>query len=143
MLSRVEEIALARGVQKKITLSGEKIGVIVVDSFPALGTLAALRFLEWLQENPEGVISLPTGKSPQYFIREVTRFIAGWREKSIQRELAEGGVDYNCQPDQRGLHFVQIDEFYPISPEQHNSFYYYVNRYYLKGFDLDPAKALL
>lgn len=143
MLSLVEEIALARGAQKKLTLSGEKIGVIVVESFPALGTLAALRFLEWLQENPEGVVSLPTGKSPQYFIREVTRFIDGWREKSIQRELAEGGVGHNCQPDLRGLHFVQIDEFYPINPGQHNSYYCYVNRYYLKGFGLDPAKAML
>lgn len=143
MVSRVEKIALARGAQKKLTLNGEKIGVIVVDSFPALGTLAALRFLEWLQENSEGVVSLPTGKSPQYFIREVTRFVAGWREKSIQRELAEGGVDHNCQPDLRGLHFVQIDEFYPINPKQHNSFYYFVNKYYLKGFGLNPAKALL
>ena len=31
------------------------------------------------------------------------------------------------------LRFVQIDEFYPISPQQHNSFHYYVNEYYIKG----------
>ncbi|CAJ1337233.1 unnamed protein product [Effrenium voratum] len=41
------------------------------------------------------------------------------------------------------LRFVQIDEFYPISPQQHNSFHYYVNEYYIKGFGLDPARALL
>ncbi|MGD0343180.1 MAG: hypothetical protein ABSA76_15880, partial [Bacteroidales bacterium] len=34
-------------------------------------------------------------------------------------------------------------EFYPINPKQHNSFYDYVYNYYIKGFDLDPAKALL
>ncbi len=42
-----------------------------------------------------------------------------------------------------GLHFVQIDEFYPISPKQHNSFYNYVNNYYIKDLGLDPDKALL
>jgi len=38
---------------------------------------------------------------------------------------------------------VQIDEFYPIDPRQHNSFFDYVSKYYLAGFDLDPSKALL
>jgi len=41
------------------------------------------------------------------------------------------------------LHFVQIDEFYPISPKQHNSFFNYVNKYYIEGFGLDKSKALL
>ena len=35
-----------------------------------------------------------------------------------------------------------MDEFYPISPKQHNSFYNYVNENYIKGFDLDPNRAL-
>jgi glucosamine-6-phosphate deaminase len=38
---------------------------------------------------------------------------------------------------------VQIDEFYPIHSNQQNSFFHYVNEYYIKGFGLDPAKALL
>ena len=42
---------------------------ITVDNFPKLGLLTALRFLEWVLENPEGVISLPTGKTPEYFIK--------------------------------------------------------------------------
>ncbi|HQU73511.1 MAG TPA: hypothetical protein PLG66_14505, partial [Calditrichia bacterium] len=49
----------------------EKTGIIQVDNFPQLGKLAALRFLEWAQNNPGGVISLPTGKTPEHFIREV------------------------------------------------------------------------
>ena len=44
------------------------IPYIVVDNFPLLGFLTAFRFLEWISENPEGVISLPTGKTPEYFI---------------------------------------------------------------------------
>jgi glucosamine-6-phosphate deaminase len=47
------------------------------------------------------------------------------------------------KPSLKDLHFVQIDEFYPINPKQHNSFFDYVINFYLKAFDLDPAKALL
>ncbi len=43
----------------------EKIKVLEVPNFPALGKMVSLRFLEWLQINPEGVISLPTGKTPR------------------------------------------------------------------------------
>jgi glucosamine-6-phosphate deaminase len=43
----------------------------------------------------------------------------------------------------RSLHFVQIDEFYPIQPSQKNSFYHYVNKFYIHAMGLDPRKALL
>ncbi|HGJ64183.1 TPA: glucosamine-6-phosphate isomerase, partial [bacterium] len=36
----------------------------------------------------------------------------------------------------------QIDEFYPINPAQHNSFYNYVMKYYVQGFGLDPSRGL-
>jgi len=42
---------------------------IMVDNFPQLGLFTALRFIEWIAENPEGVISLPTGKTPEHFIK--------------------------------------------------------------------------
>ncbi len=45
-----------------------KIPYIIVDNFPVLGFLTSLRFLEWVSKNPEGVISLPTGKTPEYFM---------------------------------------------------------------------------
>ncbi len=121
----------------------EKLGVIVVDSFPALGTLAALRFIEWVQHNPDGVIALPTGKTPEYFIKEVDRFLKGWSRKPVQRELEAGGIDPGVACAMRGLRFVQIDEFYPIDPAHHNSFHYYVSRYYIDGFGLDRRNALL
>ena len=38
---------------------------------------------------------------------------------------------------------MQIDEFYPISSSQKNSFFHYVNKFYIDGFGLDPKKALL
>src|SRR5678816_4600070 len=141
--SRVEERALAVAGRDLIYPPREKIGAIVVDSFPALGTLAAMRFIEWVQREPEGVVSLPTGKTPEYFIREVRRLLSGWNKKTVQRELADGRVDPAIACDVRGLHFVQIDDFYPIDPRHENSFYHYVNRYYITGFGLDPDRALL
>ena len=101
MASRVEEHALTLARRELIYPPREKIGVIVVDSFPALGTLAALRFIEWAQHNPEGVIALPTGKTPEFFIRELNRFLAGWKKKPIQRELEERGVDPAVPCDRR------------------------------------------
>lgn len=139
--SRVEEKALAG--KALIHAPTEKLGVVVVDSFPALGTLAALRFIEWVQQNPEGVVALPTGKTPEFFIKEVRRFVSGWKKKAIQSELAEWGIDPSVACSLKKLHFVQIDEFYPINPSHHNSFFYYVNHYYLEAFGLDPARALL
>ena len=43
----------------------------------------------------------------------------------------------------KSLYFVQIDEFYPIDSDQKNSFFSYVNHFYVDGFGLDPQKALL
>lgn len=141
--SNVEMIFLEKSGDRLKYTPQEKIGVVVVDSFPELGTLSALRFLEWVQKNPGGVISLPTGKTPEFFIRETHRYLENWEEKTVQHELEEKGLDTSRKPDIKSLHFVQIDEFYPINPLQHNSFYYYVNKYYISGFGLDPKKSLL
>jgi len=121
----------------------EKMPAIVVPHFPLLGKLTAMRFLEWVQNNPGGVISLPTGKTPEYFIKWVTRLLKGLQKPAIQRELERVGINPLKKPDMKSLHFVQIDEFYPINSAQANSFSYYVKQYYLKGFSLDARKAML
>lgn len=120
----------------------ERINAVVVENFPALGKAAAFRFLEWAQQNPQGVCSLPTGKTPEYFIKYVKKILAEWSAPSMQKEVALYGLQPQ-KPELYGLTFVQIDEFYPVSPAQHNSFCHYVNEYYIKGFGLDPEKALL
>jgi len=142
-LSRVEAIALSQTPYDLIYTPTEKIPVIIVDNFPKLGKLNALRFLEWVQENKGGVISLPTGKTPEHFIKWVQYYLQNWTKKEVISDLEKSGIDPAIKPDMKSLHFVQIDEFYPMSPLQHNSFYYYVNKFYLKGFGLDPAKAML
>lgn len=119
------------------------IPYIVTESVPRMGLMMALRFIEWVAQNPNGVISLPTGKTPQYFIQYTHEILDNWDTPRIQEVLKKYGLGSVTNPQLSGLQFVQMDEFYPIAPSQHNSFYNYVNEIYIKGFGLDPAKALL
>ncbi|HQI49957.1 MAG TPA: 6-phosphogluconolactonase, partial [bacterium] len=141
--SRVEAIAVERSGRKFIYGPQEKIAIIEVDNFPMLGKLTALRFLEWVQQNPEGIISLPTGKTPEHFIKWVKKYLRDWDLVDVRKDLEANGIDVAVKPQMSGLQFVQIDEFYPISPTQVNSFHHYINNFYIRGFGLDPKKALL
>jgi glucosamine-6-phosphate deaminase len=138
--SQVEKIFLQQaGIDQMTT----KMPYITVENFPKLGMLASLRFLEWITENPNGVISLPTGKTSEYFLKYTHFFLENWDNKKGQDLLSSYGLSGVKKPDLRGLQFVQTDEFYPISSKQHNSFCNYVENYYINGFGLDPKKALL
>jgi glucosamine-6-phosphate deaminase len=139
-LSVVEKTFFDRSARKVWTTG---IPYLVVSNLPELGLLTSLRFLEWVAENPDGVISLPTGKTPEYFIKWTMQLLSGWNKKENQKIMRDNGLDLARQPSLAGLHFVQIDEFYPIDPAQHNSFYDYVKYYYIEGFRLDPSRALL
>ena len=142
-LTPVERAALAASPFAELYPPTEKIRTLVVDNFPALGRLAALRFLEWVQANPEGVVSLPTGKTPEHFIKWVVHLLRSWEEPATRRLLEEKGADPALRPRTEGLRFVQMDEFYPIPSKQENSFHAYVTRFYLGGFGLDPERAML
>lgn len=138
--SQVEQIFLQ---QAGLDQMSTKMPYITVENFPKLGMLASLRFLEWIDQNPTGVISLPTGKTSEYFIKYTHFFLENWDNKRGQDILSAYGLSGVKKPDLRGLQFVQMDEFYPISSAQHNSSCNYVENYYIKGFGLDPGKALL
>ncbi len=139
-LTRVEQSFFDRSGRKSYTT---KIPYVIVPNFPNLGLLTSLRFLEWVDKNPEGVISLPTGKTPEHFIKWTQYFISHWGENRAMKLMETNGLYLESKPRLDGLHFVQIDEFYPINPNQHNSFYDYVLNFYIKGFGLDINKALL
>ncbi len=139
-LSEVEKAFLAEsGVDKISTL----IPYLVVDNFPKLGLLTACRFLEWVSANPEGVISLPTGKTPEFFIKWTQYLLENWDSKKGKEVREKYGLGNVKKPVLKDLTFVQIDEFYPISSKQHNSFYDYVNKFYIQGFGLSKEKAIL
>lgn len=118
------------------------IPYLCVNNSPSLGLLTALRFLEWVGQHPEGVISLPTGKASEHFIFWVKKILEEWNTPEGQQLRMRHQLDLSEKPVLSGLHFVQADEFYPINPDQHNSFYNYVQKYYVKGFGLDASKGL-
>lgn len=138
--SKVESVFYANSGSPNIST---KIPYIVVDNFPRLGFLTALRFLEWATENPEGVISLPTGKTPEYFIVWTKYLLENWDTKKVKEIWEKHGLSNSKKPVLSNLKFVQIDEFYPISSGQHNSFCNYVKKFYLNGFGLEEKNGLL
>lgn len=138
--SSVEQRFYEISGQREITTT---IPYITVDNFPRLGMFTALRFLEWVSEHPEGTISLPTGKTPEYFIRWTQYLLENWDKSEGKKYRDQYGLSGTRKPFLGDLSFVQIDEFFPINPAQHNSFYYYVNKFYIEGLGLDPEKALL
>ncbi len=139
-LSQVEKAFLKKAGDYEMTT---RTPYILVENFPKLGLMTALRFLEWVLENPEGVISLPTGKTPEFFIKYTDFLLENWNKKKGEEIRKACGLESDKKPELGGLKFVQIDEFYPINPDQHNSFYNYVEKYYVRGFGLDPKRSLL
>ncbi|MEJ2196234.1 MAG: glucosamine-6-phosphate deaminase, partial [Ignavibacteriaceae bacterium] len=87
MLSKVEQYYLVKSGRELCYKPTEKIPVIQVNNFPELGKLVALRFIEWVQQNPDGVISLPTGKTPEHFIKWVANILMNWESEYIQNEI--------------------------------------------------------
>ena len=138
--SEVEKKFLNLSSQRSITTA---IPYITVENFPRLGLLTACRFIEWVSKNPDGVVSLPTGKTPEYFISWTKRILDHWDHKEVVDLRQRFGLDRIKKPNLSALRFVQIDEFYPIDPRQTNSFFHYIKRFYLEGFGLDQRKALL
>ena len=141
--SKVEQFYVERSGYDLVYRPVEKIPCVVVPNFPEMGKLTALRFIEWVQKNPGGVISLPTGKTPEFFIKWMGHYLRGWSTAGVKKELESCGIDPKNRPSLESLRFVQIDEFYPINPAQQNSFNYYIHKFYIRQLGLDPAKAML
>ena len=125
--------------KSKLNQPKTKIPYIQVDNIPDLGLLTSLRFLEWIIENPEGVISLPTGKTPEYFIKWTQYILSNWGKHEVEKICTENGLDTRSKPKIHNLKFVQIDEFFPIDPLQHNSFHFFVQKFYIEGFGINPS----
>ena len=57
--------------------------------------------------------------------------------------LEKYNIEYRKKPNLTNLKFVQIDEFFPMDPNQKNSFYDYVKHFYIDGFKMSFEKSLL
>ena len=143
MHSSTEEYFLKRSSLPYLDKKYEKIPVLTVDNYRALGQLTALRFIEWIINNPEGVVSLPTGKVSQHFIKWLHYYIDNWKNETGNGILPEVGITAKKPPSFKELHLVQTGEFFPISPENERSCHYYIRKYYIKDFGFDIDKAIM
>ncbi len=91
----VEQSFFDRSERKTITA---KTPYIVVQNFPNLGLLTSLRFLEWVAQNPNGVISLPTGKTPEYFIKWTQYLLANWDKPQAEKIRRDNGLILTQKP---------------------------------------------
>lgn len=121
---------------------GEYFPIIETANVCELGKLTAISFIDWINENPNGVISLPTGKTPELFIEYLKYYKDHWNEPRVQKDLAFYGIKIKNFPETKGLKFVQLDEFYPIEAEQRNSFISYIKTNYLSLLEI-PEENLL
>lgn len=117
-----------------------KTQVLTVENYVILGQLTALRFIEWVGNNPGGVVALPTGKTPEFFIKWLQYYIENWDTEAKDGIIAQLGLK---KPDFKSLHFFQLDEFFPINPEHERSFRYFVKKYYIDVLGFDPEKTHL
>ena len=118
-----------------------KTRTLVADNYVVLGQLTALRFIEWVSLNPGGVVALPTGKTPEFFIKWIEYYRDNWERESNNGLIAKIGIG---KPDFKSLHFFQLDEFLPINPEHERSFRYFVKKYYidLMGFSAEKTHLI-
>ncbi|MEI8113862.1 MAG: glucosamine-6-phosphate isomerase, partial [Bacteroidia bacterium] len=94
--SQVEKVFLQQAGIDRISTN---IPYITVANFPKLGMLASLRFLEWASQNPNGLISLPTGKTSEYFIKYTHFFLENWNNSRGQELLCTYGLSGVKKPD--------------------------------------------
>lgn len=120
-----------------------KIPVITVDNYVELGQITALRFLEWVCQNPGGAVALPTGRTPEFFIKWVEYYLDQWDKEMQSGILKKIGFDPKYRPEMKSLHFFQLDEFFPINPEHERSFIYFVKKYYISKFGFDESRVNL
>ena len=140
--SKVEAYFEKQFSNSQINKSEERIKVLEVNNYINLGQITALRFLEWVSLNPGGVVALPTGKTPEFFIKWMQYYLENWDAELKGGLLHKIGLDKNLKPDFKSLYFVMIDEFFPLDPLHERSFNYFVKRFYVEGFGFDASKAL-
>ena len=124
----------------KLIYPDEFAPCIQTENLSELGKLTALHFLKWVEKNPEGVIALPTGKTPEFFIKYLKYYKKSKRDQTILKELQKFNI--KKFPDTSSLKFVQLDEFFPIDPSQKNSFTYFIKKYYIDLLDLKKENIL-
>ena len=140
--SPVERAFLAKSGRDE-SYPGEKLRSVEVMNVYELGVIVSLSFMEWVLENPTGVVALPTGRTPEYFIKTLERFREQWGTPSLVAELRALGFEPGLHfPPTSQLTFVMLDEFFPMPAAHRNSFTQYIHTFYVSPLAIPAANVL-
>ncbi len=105
--------------------NGKKNGikVFVAGSYEALSKKAAMIMAGDVAANPQYVLGLATGTSPIGLYDELIRL------------NKDGAVDFS------GVTTYNLDEYYPIAPENDQSYRYFMNKYLFNHINIDMANT--
>lgn len=92
---------------------------VVVDDYEALSSAAATRLLDRLAENPDTILGLPTGRTPEGMYARVVRTC--------------GKTD----PCFRRVTTFNLDEYVGITPSHPGSYYTYMKQHLFDHVDID------
>jgi 6-phosphogluconolactonase/glucosamine-6-phosphate isomerase/deaminase len=120
----------------------EKIPTIEVTNIYDLGKIVSQRFMEWAHLNPSGVVALPTGRTPEFFIKTLEKYKAQWESSEVQDDLKGTSLALAGFPETKNLKFVMLDEFFPMPSTHRNSFCRYIRNYYVGLLDIASQNIL-
>lgn len=139
----VEKTFLANSGRQH-TYSNEYIAAIEVRNSYELGKLMTLRFIEWAQHNPRGVIGFTnTGTMSEFFVKFLNYYKNNWHKPEVQTELQNFGINSKTFPKTSDLKLVQIEELYPVSDKSYKKLSNYTKRHYSKLLQIKPENILL
>ena len=90
--SKVEEYFSSLDPLYEENLKCCRTGTLVAENYVVLGQLTALRFIEWVSLNPGGVVALPTGKTPEFFIKWLEYYRDNWERESREGLIGKLGI---------------------------------------------------
>jgi len=98
---------------------------VVVDDYDALSSAAASRMLERLKSDPETVLGLPTGRTPEGMYARVV------------------GICGKSDPCFRQVTTFNLDEYAGIPASHPGSYFTYMKRHLFDHVDIDPRRIHL
>lgn len=101
------------------------MNVIVVKNYEEMSLLGAERFADVIAKKPDCVLGLATGETP----------IGMYRELAARCE--KGELDFSA------VRTVNLDEYYPITPDNDQSYRYFMNLHLFDRVNIDKANTMV
>ncbi len=140
--TKVEQKFHAKSTRQQ-TYGSEYFAVVEVRNHYDLGKLTALRFIEWVQHNPNGVVAFTSGNTQEFFIKFLDFYKNNWHKPAVQEELRSFGIYLKKFPKTSDLKLVQVEEIYPLHEKNYKKISNYVVRHYAKLLQIKPENLLL